>query len=120
MRKWTEVNVHVRNSSQLRRVMLSFVKPFVKNCKRTHPIDSWHFFFEECPLTGSRYGEPEIRLRFYAESTEIDQIRNELRTELDRLVRSTRNPTTFYHFGKDGRPANTEEKDLTGEPIGQL
>lgn len=102
MRKWTEVNIHVSNSNQLKRAILSFVKPFVKNCKRTHRIDSWHFFFEECPLTGPRHGQPEIRLRFYGESIEINQINNELRTELNKCTRSTRNPITFYHFGNHG------------------
>ena len=104
MRKWTEVNVHVRNPNQFKRAILSFVKSFVKNCRRTHQLDSWHFFLEKCPLTGPRHDEPEIRLRFYAESAVIDQIENELRTKLDKLVRSHRNPITFYHFGKHGRP----------------
>jgi len=104
MRKWTEVNIHVINSNQFRRAVLSFVKPFVKNCKRTRQIDSWHFFLEECPLTGPRHGELEIRLRFYGESIEIDQIKNALSTKLEKLARSRRNPITFYHFGNHGRP----------------
>jgi len=104
MRKWTEVNIHVSNPNQLKRAILSFVRPFVKYCKRTHQIDSWHFFFEECPLIGPRQGQPEIRLRFYAESAVISQIENRLNTELARLVRPHRNPITFYHFGKHGRP----------------
>jgi len=104
MRKWTEVNIHVSNSNQLKRAILSFVKPFVKNCKRAHQLDSWHYFLETCPLTGPRHGEPEIRLRFYAELAVIGQIENQLRTQLGRLARLHRNPITFYHFGKHGRP----------------
>lgn len=65
-------------------------------------MDSWHFFVEKCPPNGPRPNEPEIRLRFYAESTEIDLIKNELDTKLKKLARSRRSPITFYHFGKHG------------------
>lgn len=103
MKKWIEVNIHISNSNQFRRTILSFVKPFVRNCKKKHHVDSWHFFVEKCPSNGPRPNEPEIRLRFYAESTEVDIIKNELDSRLKKLAR-LQGPITFHHFGKHGGP----------------
>ena len=117
MRKWVEVNIHVGSSNQFKRTILSFVRPFVRGCKRRYDLDSWHFFLERCPLIGTRRNEPEIRLRFYAKSPEIDNIKNQLDSKLKKLIRSHRSPITFYHFGKHGRlgkyrgEANNWKKD---------
>ena len=105
-KKWVEVNIHFSDPQENRRVLLAFVKPFVEDCKKHSLIESWHFFEERCPQRGPKLGEPEIRLRFYGESEDIDAVKDQLSSKLRNLVASSKDPITYYHFGNHGEPGD--------------
>ena len=114
-KEWVEVNIHFKGGiEETRRVIIDFVKPFVKNHRRLK--QSWHYFVETCPPNGERPGEPEIRLRFFGKSTNIATIRTDLTTELTQLIRSGLSPVTHFHFGKHGGPGQYDgEIDYWGK-----
>jgi len=104
--KWAEVNIHFGDPRENRTALLSFVKPFVECFKKNGLIESWHCFEGRCPQRGPRPTEPEVRLRFYGELKNVEIIKDELDSELAKLVNSGKSPIIFYNCGNHGEPGD--------------
>lgn len=114
---WVEVNIHHLTGTnpyhEARNVILGFVKPFVDTHRRQKK--SWHYFHEQCPPNGLRPGEPEIRLRFYGNQTNIGAITTDLNIQLTQLAQTRQHSITHFHFGNHGGPGQYNgERDYWG------
>jgi len=90
-RKWIEVNIHLKSYNKTNDVLRKFVASYVKELKERHAFDSWHFL-----------REPAIRLRFFGEEKNIDDIRKELDSRLSELEHSQSDLYEQHVFGAHG------------------
>jgi hypothetical protein len=103
--KWIEINIHVRDGSQMNRTLLTDVKEFVSKCKKEYHLKRWHFLRELCPLSESQI--PEIRLRLNAPAEEIPRIRESAVSSLSQVS------DPELHFGAHGKPGEYDGESFT-------
>ena len=87
-KKWILVNIHLKSYNKTNDVLREFVAPYVTELKEHHAFDSWHFF-----------REPAIRLRFFGEEKDIEDIKKGLDSKLSELEQSQSDLYDKHVFG---------------------
>ncbi len=102
MNKWIELNIFLKDYSRTNDVLYKTISPYIKELYDRNLKFNWHFF-----------REPEIRLRIFANSEEIERIKVELDTNLtnlEKLEDALYCKHLFGCHGKEGGEYNGEEE----------